>query len=153
MTVMRIGVLSDTHGHLPATIKTRFSGVDRIVHAGDIDSPEVLERLSEIAPVTAVRGNMDFGDWASRLPRIEMTEFGPCSMLVLHNLGHIDLDPASAGVQMVISGHLHRPSLRRSDGVWYLNPGSASFPRGGEAPSAAIVEVGSMAPDIRFIHL
>jgi putative phosphoesterase len=142
MAPYRVGVVSDTHGHFPPHLRRLFRGVDRIVHAGDIDGPDILDELKTIAPVSAVRGNMDVGSWAARLPTSDIVDVADASLLVMHDLNHLDLDPRSAGIQMVISGHLHRASLKRSDGVWYLNPGSAAFPRGGTAATAAVVIVG-----------
>jgi hypothetical protein len=120
-----VGVISDTHGHLRAEAAEAFQGVDLIIHAGDIGSPEILESLNDIAPVYAVQGNMD-GVWACGLPEAEVVEIGKASLYVLHDLCRLDLDPAAAGLVAVIHGHTHRAEIENRDGVLYLNPGSAA---------------------------
>jgi putative phosphoesterase len=100
-------------------------GSDAIIHAGDIGDARVLRGLSELAPVTAVRGNVDRGPWASSLPETEALEVGGAVIYILHNLADLDLDPAAAGFQAVISGHSHQPGCREKAGVLYVNPGSA----------------------------
>lgn len=122
---MRIGVISDTHGLLRPEAVELLSGVDHIVHAGDIGRPEVIDALRRLAPVTAVRGNVDMGDWAAAFPATERVRLGGRSIHVLHNLADLALDPASAGIDVVISGHTHRPKVETVGGVLYLNPGSA----------------------------
>lgn len=122
---MRIGVISDTHGQLRPEAVELLSGVDHIVHAGDIGRPEVIDALRRLAPVTAVRGNVDMGDWAAAFPATERVRLGGRSIHVLHNLADLALDPASAGIDVVISGHTHRPKVETVGGVLYLNPGSA----------------------------
>src|SRR5215475_10255692 len=122
---MRIGIVSDTHGLLrPETIE-RLAGVDHIVHAGDIGRPEVISGLRKIAPVTAIRGNIDKGEWAAHLPHIALVKLGGWCIYVLHNLKELDLDPAATGIDVVVSGHSHRPKIETVGGVLYLNPGSA----------------------------
>jgi putative phosphoesterase len=96
-----------------------------IIHAGDVGKPEVLHALREIAPVTAVRGNVDRGAWAQGLPITEVAEVGEALVYVLHDLNELDLDPAAAGFHAVISGHSHKPTIHEKQGVFYLNPGSA----------------------------
>ena len=120
-----VGVISDTHGHLPPDGGKVFEGADLIIHAGDIGRPEVLKALRAVAPVYAVRGNMDVGGWARELPETEVVEIGEVSLYVLHDLHDLDLDPASAGFGAVISGHTHKPLIDRRRGVLFLNPGSA----------------------------
>lgn len=122
---MRIGIISDTHGLLRPEAIEQLAGVDHILHAGDIGGPEVIEGLLRIAPVTAVRGNVDRGEWAASYPHTEFVEFGGQSIYLLHDLGDLDLDPVAAGVDIVVSGHSHRPKIETTDGVLYLNPGSA----------------------------
>ena len=100
-------------------------GSNHIIHAGDVGDPEVLDRLLEIAPLTAVRGNIDKGAWARKLPEIEVVEIAGASMYVLHDLGQLDLKPEAAGFRVVISGHSHVPKQETRNGVLYLNPGSA----------------------------
>jgi putative phosphoesterase len=120
-----VGVISDTHGLVRPGAVEALAGADLIVHAGDIGSAEVLDRLQAIAPVVAVRGNNDRGAWAASLPETEVVEVGPLSLYVLHDLGTLDLDPAAARFHAVISGHSHRPLIDWRDGVLFLNPGSA----------------------------
>jgi putative phosphoesterase len=120
-----IGLISDTHGLLRPEAVAALAGSDFIVHAGDIGSPEVLEGLARLAPVTAIRGNVDRGDWAAKLPPTEVLEAGGIYLYVVHDIAELDLDPAAAGFQAVVSGHSHQPAAREKDGVLYINPGSA----------------------------
>lgn len=121
----RIGVISDTHGLLRPEALRALRGSDRIVHAGDVGDPGILDELGRLAPVAAVRGNVDRGPWAVALPETEVVEVGSVHLYVLHDLGALDLDPAAAGFAAVVSGHSHRPASELRDGVLYLNPGSA----------------------------
>ena len=130
-----VGIISDTHGLLRPQAVDALDGADLIVHAGDIGSPEVLDRLSQIAPVTAVRGNNDKGPWADALPVTEVLEVGACLLYVLHELQALDLDPGAAGFQAVVSGHSHQPRAEMRSGVLFLNPGSAG-PRRFKLPVA-----------------
>jgi len=100
-------------------------GAEHIVHAGDVGKPEILQQLGEIAPVTAVRGNIDKGTWALKLPETQVVELPGISIYVLHDLGTLDLKPQAAGFKVVISGHSHVPKQEMRDGVLYFNPGSA----------------------------
>jgi len=120
-----VGIISDTHGHLPPEVAEAFAGVDLIIHAGDIGNNEVLEALRAIAPVHAVRGNMD-GGWAYGLPATEVVEVGEVLIYVLHDAYLLKLDPATAGFVAVINGHTHRAAVEKRKGVLFLNPGSAS---------------------------
>jgi uncharacterized protein len=120
-----IGVISDTHRLLRPEAEAALAGSDLIVHAGDIGDVAVLDRLGAIAPVTAVRGNNDRGAWAARLGETEVLEVSGRRLYVLHDLKTLALDPRAAGVDVVIAGHSHRPSVERRDGVLYVNPGSA----------------------------
>jgi len=120
-----IGVIADTHGLLrPAALKA-LRGVDLILHAGDAGSAQVLDVLGALAPLQAIRGNVDRGPWALRLPSNRVVYAGPLLIYMLHDLGELDLDPAAAGFGAVIYGHSHQPTLERRGGVMYLNPGSA----------------------------
>lgn len=123
--VHTLGVISDTHGLVRAEALAALAGVERIVHAGDIGAPEVLDALARIAPVTAVRGNNDRAAWAAGIPETEVVEVGGLSLYVLHDLHELDLDPRAAGFAAVIAGHSHQPRVEERDGVLYLNPGSA----------------------------
>jgi hypothetical protein len=120
-----VGVISDTHGHLRGEVAETLKGVDLIIHAGDIGKPEVLEELAKIAPVHAVRGNMD-GHWAFGLPETEVVEIGDFLLYVLHDVFRLDIDPAAAGFVAVINGHTHTAAIENRQGVLYLNPGSAA---------------------------
>ena len=123
--VHTLGVISDTHGLVRPEALNALAGVERIVHAGDIGSAEVLAALQRVAPVTAVRGNNDREAWARRIPETEVVEVGGVSLYLLHDLHELDLEPRAAGFAAVISGHSHQPKLEERDGVLYLNPGSA----------------------------
>ena len=123
--MMRIGIISDTHGLLrPEAIK-QFAKAEHIIHAGDIGAPGVIEGLRQIAPTTAVRGNIDTCAWAKDYPDSELVVLGGRSFYVLHNLKEIQLDPAASGFDVVVSGHSHRPKIETKTGVLYVNPGSA----------------------------
>jgi hypothetical protein len=120
-----IGVISDTHGLLRPEAIEALRGSEHIIHAGDVGSPEILEKLSTIAPVTAVRGNIDKGKWSRKLPETDALELGGSSIYVLHDLAQLDLKPKAAGFAVVVSGHSHVPKQETRGGVLYLNPGSA----------------------------
>ena len=120
-----IGVISDTHGLLRPEAIGALAGVDHLVHAGDIGSPEILDQLREIAPVTAVRGNNDRGAWAKEIPEAQLLDIDGRRLYVLHDISTLDLDPAAAGIAVVITGHSHKPAAAERNGVLFLNPGSA----------------------------
>jgi len=122
---MLIGVISDTHGLLRREAVAALHGSDHIIHAGDVGDPAILRELNEIAPVTAVRGNVDRGDWASTLPEVNILESGGVSIYVLHILQKIDLNPEMAGFAAVVYGHSHVPKQETKNGILYFNPGSA----------------------------
>lgn len=130
-----IGVISDTHGQVRPEALAALAGSDLILHAGDIGRPEVLEALGQIAPVVAVRGNVDRGAWAERLPERETVHVAPFAIHLLHNRNELELDPAAAGFTAVVSGHSHKPAAEWRDGVLYFNPGSAG-PRRFKLPVA-----------------
>src|SRR5579862_4271781 len=117
-----IGLISDTHGLMRKEALSALSGVDLIIHAGDIGKPEILVQLEAIAPVVAVRGNVDRGPWAEQLPLTAVVEARSAVIFVLHDLHQLDLDPVAAAFQFVISGHSHKPSQTELGGVMYLNP-------------------------------
>jgi putative phosphoesterase len=125
MATVDVGVISDTHGLVRPQAIDALHGVDAILHAGDIGSPEVLQQLGEIAPVHAVRGNVDRDAWAKRLPLRDAVEIGDRLIYVVHDIADLDLDPAAAEIAIVVSGHSHRPGAEQRNGVLYLNPGSA----------------------------
>lgn len=120
-----IGVISDTHGLLRAEALAALRGVDWIIHAGDVGSPDVLRGLRTIAPCSAVRGNNDQGGWAETLPATEVVAIEGLKLFVIHDLKELDREPRGAGFAAVISGHSHRPAQHDRDGVLYFNPGSA----------------------------
>ncbi len=120
-----IRVISDTHGLLRPEALDAMRGADLILHAGDVDDPAILDALRDIAPVHAVRGNVDRGPWAESLPLTEVVEVDEALLYMIHICEHLDLEPAAAGFAAVIFGHSHRPGIERRDGVLYLNPGSA----------------------------
>ena len=121
----RVGLISDTHGLLRPEAVAFLRGSDCIVHAGDVGDAEVIERLRELAPVTAVRGNNDNGAWAEALAESEVVRVDRVAIHVLHDIAHLAVDPAAAGFDVVVFGHSHRPSSEMRGGVLYVNPGSA----------------------------
>ncbi len=148
-----IGVISDTHGHLPSGVWQAFKNVDHIIHAGDIGDAVVLDKLSKMAPLTAVRGNMDFGGWANQLPESEILEIGHIVLMVLHIANRLNADPAEAGYNAVISGHTHRPDVYEKNGVTFINPGSASYPKFGQPGSAALIHLKGSELSVELIRL
>jgi putative phosphoesterase len=120
-----IGIISDTHGLLREEALLALKGSDLIIHAGDVGNPEIIQTLKSLAPVFAVRGNVDTEPWAQALPETEVIEAGPATIYVLHDVHALDLDPAAAGFHIVISGHSHKPARTEHGGVLFLNPGSA----------------------------
>jgi putative phosphoesterase len=150
---MRLGIISDTHGLLRPEAARALSGVDLIVHAGDVGSPEVLTRLQVLAPVFAVRGNVDTEAWAKELPATVIVEAGSASLYVVHNLRELDLRPKAAGFDAVISGHTHQAEQWEREGVLYLNPGSAG-PRRFHLPvTLALVDVGNEPWKVEIVEL
>ena len=123
--MIRIGLISDTHGLLRPQACDYLQGSDFIVHAGDICDPQILAQLAQIAPVTAVRGNNDHGPWADRLPDTARLQAGGVCVYAIHDLTQLDVEPFAAGVQVLVSGHSHRPLVQQRDGVLYVNPGIA----------------------------
>ncbi|MCJ7615640.1 MAG: metallophosphatase family protein [Desulfobacterales bacterium] len=150
---LTVGIISDTHGSLKPCVLKAFKQVDFIIHAGDIGHPEIIEILDNIAPVFAVRGNMDRGTWASKLPEAKVVEVGENLIYVLHDLLRLDIEPISVGFSAVISGHSHRPSVENRKGVLFLNPGSATQPRHGFMPSVALIHVEGMSLNVQFVEL
>ena len=120
-----IGVISDTHGLLRPEAVTALRGVEMILHAGDIGKPEILEELSKIAPVTAVRGNNDTGEWARNIPDFQRLEIGGISIYMLHDLKEFNYADETIDADVLIFGHSHKPMIEDRDGVLHLNPGSA----------------------------
>jgi putative phosphoesterase len=124
-TVSSVGLISDTHGLLRDEVIAALADSDLIIHAGDIGAPEIIDRLRVLAPVIAVRGNIDKELWASGLPMAALVETSSARIYVLHDLAQLDFDPAAAQFSVVISGHSHKPNHTERNGVIYVNPGSA----------------------------
>jgi uncharacterized protein len=120
-----LGIISDTHGLLRWEAEAALAGVDHIIHAGDVGTPEILERLRRIAPVTAVRGNNDKGHWADSLPATAIVDISGRRLYVVHDIAKLDVDPVADGIAAVIAGHSHKPAVSEKDGVLFVNPGSA----------------------------
>lgn len=150
--MIRIGLISDTHGLLRAEAVDVLRGSDFIVHAGDIGE-DVLEPLSTIAPVTAVRGNNDCAPWAARLKETERLRFGEITLLVLHDLADLATAPKAAGVDVVVTGHSHRPKIEHRDGVLYVNPGSAGPRRFSLPISVAVMQIVGRDVNVRIVEL
>ena len=131
----RIGLISDTHGLVRKEALAALDGCRHIIHAGDIDTPDVLEKLRQLAPVTVVRGNNDRGTWADSIPVLDIVEFGAVSIYVRHDQAELDIDPVAAGFRVMVFGHSHRPMVEIRDGVLFVNPGSAG-PRRFKLPVA-----------------
>jgi putative phosphoesterase len=120
-----LGIISDTHGLLRREALSALKGSQAIIHAGDVGSPAILDQLKAVAPVFAVRGNVDTEPWTCSLPFTAVVELQNVSIYVLHNLEQLDLNPKTAGFHIVVSGHTHKPESHWRDGVLYVNPGSA----------------------------
>jgi putative phosphoesterase len=125
MEIHHIGVLSDTHGVLRPEALEALRGSEAIIHAGDVGDPAILEELQKIAPVTAIRGNIDTAPWAKALPQTNVLEVGKNAIYVIHNIKELDLNPRAAGFTAVIFGHTHQPLIESKNGVLFFNPGSA----------------------------
>ena len=150
--IIEIGVISDTHGTLPRLVPEIFKATDLIIHAGDIDKEDVLKELCDISPVVAVKGNMDFGEWASRLKAAETIDAGDVSMYMLHNIEKLDIEPDGI-FDAVIFGHTHMPYVKRHGSVIFLNPGSASYPRNSVSASVALLHISGAKIDVEFVEI
>jgi len=139
---MIIGVISDTHGLLRSQAVAALKGVNHILHAGDVGGPEILDALARIAPVTAIRGNVDLEPWANALSEFEVVRLGGIVIYMLHDLAKLDLKPEAAGMRVVVYGHSHQPKIEERNGVLYFNPGSAG-PRRFQLP----VSLGTLVID------
>ncbi len=148
-----IGIISDTHGRLNQATLNIFKGVDIIIHAGDIGAPEILEVLEHTAPVIAVRGNMDGGSWINDLPDTRVVKVGKVLLYVLHDLYELDLDPQAGGFSAVISGHTHRPAIKKQNWVLYLNPGSVSYPGYAGRATVVLLHVKGKRLSARFVEV
>ena len=146
-----IGVISDTHGLVRPGAKEALKECDAIIHAGDIGKPEVLDELRLIAPLTAIRGNID--KWAHDMPDVEVLETEGRFLYILHDVKELDLDPRSAGFDVVISGHSHRPDITEAGGVLYVNPGSAGPRRFTLPVTLAVLTVSTERIEARIVKL
>ena len=142
MTTFRIGVISDTHGLLRPEAERLLAGVDHIIHGGDIGNPDIVPALRRIAPVTAIRGHVDKGDWAAEFADTELARPAGLSIYVLHDLNTLQIDPAADGIDVVVSGHSHVPKVQTIGGVLYLNPGSAGRRRFRLPITLATIDIG-----------
>ena len=148
-----IGIISDTHGLLRPEVSRVFKGVELILHAGDIGSPEVLQQLKAIAPVTAVRGNNDTGKWAQRISERRVIRLGTLRICMLHDLKQLEPSGAAAKADVVVSGHSHRPVIEDKEGVVFINPGSAG-PRRFKLPvTVGLLNISSGVPRTRLVDL
>jgi uncharacterized protein len=148
-----VGLISDTHGLLRPEATRALAGMDLIIHAGDIGNADILERLRELAPVQAVRGNNDRGPWARRIPHYLALQLEGVGVYVLHDLKELDIDPSAGGFQVVIAGHSHRPRIEERHGVLFVNPGSAG-PRRFRLPvTLGYLELALGKPSARLIEI
>ena len=147
---VRIGLISDTHGLLRPEALGFLAGCDHIVHGGDIGHADILARLADMAPLTVVRGNNDREAWARTIPVTALLQAGDIMLYAIHDLKELDIDPAAAGVRVVVSGHSHKPACAERGGVLYINPGSAGRRRFSLPISCAelVIEGGVVRPRI-----
>ena len=151
--VKRIGLISDTHGLLRQEALEALRGSELIIHAGDVGKPEILEELRKIAPMVVVRGNVDTEPWAKALPETAVAEAGATLIYVLHDVNALDLNPATSGFHIVVSGHSHKPGKVERDGVLYINPGSAG-PRRFQLPvTVARLNLSRIPYEVEFVNL
>jgi len=151
--VQRIGLISDTHGLLRQEALDALQGSDLIIHAGDVGGPGIIDRLRGVAPVVAVRGNVDTGSWASDWPASAVVDAGSVKIYVVHNIDDLDVNPAAEGFHIVVSGHSHKPGRTERAGVLYVNPGSAG-PRRFKLPiSLARLNLREQPWNVEFIEL
>lgn len=149
----QVGIISDTHGLLRPEAIDALAGVDRIIHAGDIGKPDILKRLAEIAPITAVRGNNDQDGWTADLIESQHFSIEGLSIFLIHDLNEIDFDVKKAGIDIVIAGHSHRPMIETRNGILFINPGSAG-PRRFKLPvSLALLDIENGVPRARIEKL
>lgn len=150
---MILGVISDTHGLLRPEALEALQGSEHIVHAGDVGSPDILHQLEAIAPVTAVRGNIDTGRWADPLPYTRTLAFEGTAIYIIHILDESPIEPASEGIDVVCYGHSHKPAIETRDGVLFLNPGSAGPRRFNLPVSVARLDIGRGGAEARIVEL
>ncbi len=148
-----VGIISDTHGLLRQEAVDALQDADFIIHAGDIGKFLIIDELNSIAPIVAVRGNMDNESWAYQLKRTEIIEKNNILLCVIHDISRLDLDPAASDIKIVISGHSHMPSIGRHKGVLYINPGSAGPRRSTRPVSVALLRVRGKSLDAQIVKL
>ena len=148
-----IGLISDTHGLLRQEALRALEGSDLIIHAGDVGDPKILEELRRLAPVVAVRGNIDTGTWSADLPETAVVQAGSALIYVLHDIKALDLKPTAAGIAMVASGHSHKPSREEREGILYVNPGSAGPRRFNLPVTVARVDPRQKPWRVEFVEL
>jgi hypothetical protein len=149
----QFGIISDTHGYLPESALTVFSHVDMILHAGDIGSASVLFALEKVAPVVAVRGNMDSGPWVEQIEEEASIQAGDRMIHLIHDVGRLRLDVIPGACLAVINGHTHRPRVETLEGVLFVNPGSAGAPRYGNLASVALLRIAGDRASADLIRL
>ena len=150
---LRVGLVADTHGLLRPAARAFLAGCDYIVHGGDVGAAEILDDLAGMAPLIAVRGNNDTQPWAARLPATELIRVGGVFIYVIHDLAELDIDLEAAGVQVVVSGHSHRPKVEERRGVLYVNPGSCGPRRFTLPVSAGEIIVSGSGAQARLVDL
>ena len=148
-----VGIISDTHGLLRPEAVAALKGSHYIVHAGDVGDEQILRTLAAIAPVTAVRGNVDYDAWAQRLPLTAVLDVDGVRIYAVHDIGTLDIDPPAAGVDVVVFGHSHQPGIEHRDGVMYLNPGSAGPRRFNLPVSIARLTVGDGGAKAEIVEI
>jgi len=153
VTSQRVGLIADTHGMLRPEAVRALQGSEVIIHAGDIGKAEILKALRDVAPVTAVRGNIDRGAWAQALPTTAALQIGQVWVYVIHDIQELDLIPETAGFKVVVSGHSHQSSIRERNGILFVNPGSAGPRRFTLPVSVALMEVQGSTVDVRLVGL
>lgn len=153
MRKYRIGVISDTHGLLRREALEMLKGVDMIIHAGDVGDPAILQKLKEIAPVVAVRGNCDKGEWAYKINKTEVIRLGEALIYVIHNIDDVDIDLEAAGFSVVISGHSHKPLKLKDNSILFLNPGSIGPRRFNLPISMGILDIDKEKANANLIEL
>lgn len=151
--VTSIGLISDTHGLLRDGALEALRRSQLIIHAGDIGKPEILITLKQLAPVVAIKGNIDTAPWASELPATQIVAASSATIYVLHDLQELDLDPASAGIQIVVNGHSHKPGRTERSGILYINPGSAGPQRFHLPVTVARLDLAVKPWDVTFIDV
>ena len=149
----KIGVVSDTHGLLRPEVLPLLAGSEHILHLGDVGDPEILGVLARIAPVTAIRGNVDGFGACSLLPDTELVQLGGRGIYMLHDRHALDLDPVAAGISVVVSGHSHHPAIQWHKGILYFNPGSAGPRRFSTPVSVGFLTVTEAGVEARVVEL